>query len=137
MAVRRRVQLAWKHLRETEARPCRAGGLREITEDVEDLPLGAAIEVQGSRPLSRIDPDALDAYGLRLAAGEVLPGAGDVVALGPPARPVVPVRDHAAIMSRESARRSPSTAPSPASPPSVLDHSSASRTSARSSCSSS
>ncbi len=113
-------------------------------EDVEDLLL-SALEVERRRPHAGIDLDALHADGPRRLPRQAVPGAGDVAAFAAPGAHVVPVRDHTTIMSREvgsgavpaSAARRPSTASSPASPPSVRDHCSASPSSARSSVSNS
>ena len=74
-------------------------------EDVEDLLLGA-LEVERRRPHPGIDLDPLDAYRLRARARQAPPRACDVAALAAPGPCVVPVRDHAAIMSCASDSRS-------------------------------
>src|SRR4029453_17050751 len=98
-------------------------------EDVEDLLL-RALEMERSRPLPRVDLDALEADPPRVSSCQTRPRSRDVTALAAPRAHLVPLGDHRSIMSRANADRRPSTARFASSPPSSRDHASASPSSA-------
>src|SRR4029078_9712782 len=101
-------------------------------QDEEDLLL-PALEGERGRPGARRHPDPLHADRDGLVPRQRLPVAADVALFASNDRAVVPMRDHAPIMSRANASRSRATAASPASPPSARAHASASlRSSTRS-----
>jgi hypothetical protein len=88
------------------------------SEDEEDLLL-RALQVERGRPESRRHPDPLQADRDGLVPRQRLPVAADVALFASNDPDVVPMRDHAPIMSRANASRSRATAASPASPPSA------------------
>src|SRR6185312_13321604 len=77
-------------------------------EHVEDLLL-RALEMQRRAPTAGLDRDAPDADCDRVGARQRAPRCGNMTPLAPRGVDLVPVGDHATIMSRASADRSRAT----------------------------